>query len=190
MCIRLLLLFRSGARWVLWTLQYLTMASFEEILAQQGKLAYTNVGISMMPLLRQHRDVLIIAPRPVGRLKLWDVPLFRRASGQYVMHRVLWVGRHSYVMCGDNQWRPEFGVTDDQILGVLEAVKRRPPEGVADPDDGRLLPVRSTPEHPHVPFKYRVYVFLWCFFFPIRAFILWFNSKLRRVRSRLRSWRT
>ena len=136
--------------------------TFEEIIQQQGRLVYTNTGISMMPLLRQHRDLLIIAPKPEGRLHLWDVPLYKRDNGQYVMHRVLWVRKDSYVMCGDNQWRPEFGVTDRHIVGVLDSVSR----------DGKVLPVCATPEHPHVPFAYRLYVFVWCFFFPIRAVIV------------------
>lgn len=137
------------------------MANFEEIIAQQGHLVYTNTGTSMMPLLRQHHDLLIIGPPPAGRLRLWDVPLYRRDNGQYILHRVLWVGRHSYTMCGDNQWHPERGITDRHVIGVLEGVNR----------DGRYLPVRPTPEHPHVPWRYRLYVFLWCVGFPIRAVI-------------------
>lgn len=143
------------------------MSTFEEIIQRQGKLVYTNTGVSMMPLLRQHRDLLIIAPPPAGRLRMWDVPLYKRDNGQYVMHRVLWVRRNDYIMCGDNQWYPEQGITDRHIIGVLEAVNR----------DGKLLPVRSTPEHPHVPFRYRLYVFVWCFFFPVRAFIIAFRNK-------------
>lgn len=136
--------------------------TFEEILAEQGKLVYTNTGISMLPLLREHRDILVIAPKPEGRLKLWDVPLFKRDSGQYVMHRVLWVRKHDYVLCGDNQYILETGITDRHIIGVLEGVVR----------DGKMLPIRPTKEHPHVPFRYRLYVFLWCFFFPIRAVLV------------------
>lgn len=150
--------------------------SFEEILQQQGKLVYTNVGISMMPLLRQHRDLLIIAPKPEGRLHMWDVPLYRRDNGQYVMHRVLWVRQNDYVMCGDNQWRPEFGITDRHIVGVLEAVNR----------DGKLLPVRPTAEHPHIPFRYRAYVFIWCFFYPIRAFFVYFEYKYYQLKNYFR----
>ena len=104
--------------------------SFEEILAKQGKLVYTNVGTSMMPLLRQHHDLLIIAPKPEGRLKMWDVPLYRRDNGQYVMHRVLWVRKNDYILCGDNQYYPETGIQDRHIIGVLESRSR----------DGKVLP--------------------------------------------------
>lgn len=135
---------------------------FEEILNTQGKLIYTNTGVSMMPLLRQHRDLLIISPAPEGRLKRWDVPLYKRDNGQYILHRVLRVRKDDYVLCGDNQWFLEEGITDRHIIGVLEAVNR----------DGRIIPLRSGSEYGKVPFGYRLYVFLWCAFFPLRAFIL------------------
>lgn len=156
--------------------QFREQQSFEYILEHEGELKYHNTGISMSPLLRQNRDILIIK-KPEGRLHLWDVPLFKRKNAPrnltYVMHRVLWAGRHSYVMCGDNQWRPEFGVQDSQILGVLDAVERRSADGKLE----KVIPVRSTPEHPHVPLLYRAYVFLWCFFFPIRAVIVYLEYR-------------
>ena len=34
--------------------------TFEEELEQNGKLVYTNVGVSMLPLLREGRDVMLI----------------------------------------------------------------------------------------------------------------------------------
>ena len=34
--------------------------SFEEILARDGRLFYTNIGDSMMPLIKQGRDLLVI----------------------------------------------------------------------------------------------------------------------------------
>ena len=44
-------------------------STFEEELERTGKLIYTNVGDSMMPLIRQDRDLLIIEKKPEGRLK-------------------------------------------------------------------------------------------------------------------------
>ena len=60
-------------------------STFEEELERTGKLVYTNVGDSMMPLIRQDKDLLIIEKKPEGRLKKYDVPLYRRDSGQYVL---------------------------------------------------------------------------------------------------------
>lgn len=146
-------------------------STFEEILESQGRLVYTNVGTSMMPLLRQRRDLLVIVPKPAGRLRLWDVPLFKRDNGQYIMHRVLWVRKHDYLICGDNQWRIERGITDRHIIGVLEAVVR----------DGKTLPVRESADYPHVPFKYRLYVALCCLSFPLRCPILFVVQMCQRA---------
>jgi len=128
-------------------------SSFEEVLARDGRLVYTNVGDSMLPLIRQGRDILIIEPKR-GRLKKYDVPLYRRDSGQYVLHRVLQVREQDYVICGDNRWSKEYGITDRHILGVLTAVVR----------NGKGLPVTD--------WRYRLYVHAWCDLFPLRALLL------------------
>ena len=92
-------------------------STFEEEIAHNGFLLYRNVGDSMLPLIRQGKDLLLIARKPQGRLNKYDVPLYRRDSGQYVLHRILKVR--------------EIGITDRHIIGVLTAVIR----------DGQKLPV-------------------------------------------------
>ena len=131
----------------------MSKSSFEEILTRDGRLIYSNVGDSMWPLIRQGRDLLVIEP-PKGRLKKYDVPLYRRDSGQYVLHRVLKVREADYVLCGDNRSHLETGITDRHVLGVLTAVIR----------DGKELSVTDR--------RYRLYVRLWCGSFPLRALAL------------------
>ena len=137
-------------------------STFEEQLAKNGKLIYTNKGDSMMPLIRQDRDLLVIKPVH-GRLKKYDVPLYKRDSGQYVLHRILTVRKNDYVICGDNRWIKEYGIRDRHIIGVLSAVIR----------DGKEVSVNDM--------KYKLYVHLWCDFFPIRAFIVRVVNKLKRM---------
>ena len=98
-------------------------STFEEEISHTGKLIYTNVGDSMMPLIRQNRDLLIIE-KVSGRLKKYDVPLYKRDSGQYVLHRIIKVYKDDYVICGDNRWQKEYGITDHHIIGVLTGVIR------------------------------------------------------------------
>ena len=129
------------------------MTKFEDVIERDGRLVYTNVGDSMRPLIRQDRDILIIE-KPQGRLKKYDVPLYKRDSGQYVLHRILKVRENDYVICGDNRYSKEYGITDRHIIGVLTAV------------------VRNGKEVPITDMRYRLYVHLWCVFFPIRALIL------------------
>ena len=129
------------------------MTRFEDVIDRDGKLIYTNVGDSMRPLIRQDRDILIIE-KPQGRLKKYDVPLYKRDSGQYVLHRVLKVRDSDYVICGDNRYSKEYGITDRHIIGVLTAVVR----------DGKEMPITD--------WRYRLYVHLWCDLYPLRAVIL------------------
>ena len=89
----------------------MTKSTFEEQIEKNGRLIYTNVGDSMWPLIRQGKDLLVIEPVH-GRLRKYDVPLYKRDSGQYVLHRILEVRRDDYVICGDNRSRKEYGITD------------------------------------------------------------------------------
>ena len=65
----------------------MTESSIRRELAAHGSLVYTNVGVSMRPLIRQGRDLLVIRTC-TGRLRKYDIPLYQRPSGQYVLHRI------------------------------------------------------------------------------------------------------
>lgn len=105
--------------------------TFEDILRTEGMLVYTNVGVSMMPLLRQGRDLMVIRDVQDGQaLHRLDSVLFRRDSGQYVLHRIMYRERTSdpaaepvYRICGDNTIELER-VRRSQIIGLLIAVER------------------------------------------------------------------
>lgn len=140
--------------------------TFEEELQRHGKLVYPNVGCSMLPMLRQGRDLMIISRRPEGRLHKYDAVLYKRGS-RYILHRIVKVREQDYVICGDHNWRREYGITDRQIIGVLTAFVR----------DGVEIPVTDA--------KYLRYVHLWCDFYHIRALILWCKSLPYRIR---RKW--
>ena len=47
-------------------------ATFEEIINTKGFIAYTNVGYSMMPLLRQKKDIIEIKKNNSDRYKKYD----------------------------------------------------------------------------------------------------------------------
>ena len=147
-------------------------STFEEVLAESGKLAYTNVGVSMMPLLREGRDVMLIEALGKRKLRRYDVVLFRRSGvsgrGAYVLHRILGVrpdGR--YWIVGDNCTSGEV-VAERDILGVLTQVRR----------DGRKTMRVTDP-------RYRMYVMLWCKPYRLRIFILKARGLAGRVKRRL-----
>ena len=141
-------------------------SSFKEELCNQGELLYRNRGQSMLPLIRQDRDLILIRPRPEGQCRKYDVILYKKGD-RYILHRILKVLEDGYVVCGDHNWKKDPLVTDGEILGILVAVIRNGKEiGIDD-------------------FWYRCYVHLWCDFFPLRALALRFTGKLRWIKRKV-----
>ena len=123
------------------------MNTFEDLLARDGRLVYKTKGVSMEPLLRQNRDLVIIQV-PVSRLKKYDVALYRRGPN-YVLHRVIEVKEGFYLIRGDNTYVTET-VPDSNVIGVLSGFLRKKKKySVADPG-------------------YRCYVRIWCAIYPVR----------------------
>ena len=92
--------------------------TLESALEKEGFLLRPVVGMSMLPMLDQKKDVVRIVPA-VQPLKKYDVPLYKRPNGQYVLHRILEVKKGYYVICGDNLWKKEK-VPFEWVFGVLE----------------------------------------------------------------------
>lgn len=97
--------------------------SAEEAVARFGFYTGLTCGDSMEPMLRQGRDRVCIERR-TGRLRRYEVPLYRRPSGQLVLHRIVKVLPEGYVTCGDNRRCRERGVTEAMIVGVLTGFYR------------------------------------------------------------------
>ena len=129
--------------------------TFEEIIEKEGRLVYSSVGTSMLPLIRQGRDLIVIE-KPNGRLAKYDIPLYKRAGCQYVLHRVVKVLPEGYIICGDNLWAKER-VADSQIIGVLTAIVR----------GGRELPIESP--------RFKLYSRVWVALYPLR--VLYFKAR-------------
>lgn len=101
------------------------VTNYEEYLDKHGTLTYTNVGTSMMPLLKQHRDLFTVKKKGKARCKVGDVVLYRRPPNKYVLHRVVAVRRDDYIILGDNCVNKEYGITDSDILGIMTGYVRR-----------------------------------------------------------------
>lgn len=134
-------------------MQHLDIYEIEEKLKNDEEVSSLTVGISMEPMLRQHRDIVIIK-RVNGRLKRNDVPLYRRAGcDRFVLHRILKVTSDGYVIRGDNLYTKEYDVKDGDIIGVLKAFYR----------DGKYYDCEKSR-------KYKTYVFLMRTSYPFRYF--------------------
>ena len=96
----------------------------EEAFKNNQSFKIPVTGTSMLPLLVQGRDFVIIEEIKTP-LKTGDLPLYRRADGTFVLHRIVAVNEDgSFVMCGDNQFLKEYGITESNIIGVVTEIIR------------------------------------------------------------------
>lgn len=143
----------------------------ENAIKKCGRVVTVPVGKSMWPMLKNRRDHIVIVPvtRPFKR---YDVPLYRRNKDTYVLHRIIKVKNDGqYVICGDNLWRKEYDVTDEQIVGILAGFFRG--ERYIDCETNIL---------------YHTYVYIWRALYPFRSLILIireYGSRLKRRVKRL-----
>lgn len=111
-----------------------TKTTFEEEIANKGYLLYNTVGNSMEPLLHNHASVVKIE-KCDGVLNVYDVPLFKRpATGAYVLHRIVKVRAHDYLIIGDNQTVIEV-VPHEWVIGVMTAYGGAGVNGLISVDD-------------------------------------------------------
>ena len=121
---------------------------FEEILEQKGWLVYKTKGISMLPMLHENQD-LVVVRAPEGRLKKYDVALYRRGDA-YVLHRVIGVREGGYDIRGDNTYSIEK-VPENAVIGVLSSF------------------VREGKKYEVTDFSYRLYARIWNAIYPLRV---------------------
>ena len=127
-----------------------------------GRAVLTVVGSSMMPMLYQYRDSVVLekVTRP---LKKGDIILYQRENSRYVLHRIIRREKTHYICCGDNQYMREK-VLPAQVLAVVTGFYRM----------GRERSLSAV--------TYRLYTFVWVYLFFLRIPYL----KLRRCLARLR----
>lgn len=136
----------------------------EEKINNNGEVVFTPKGISMLPMLRNGRDVVTLGKAEFP-IKKYQVAFYKRDNGQYVLHRIVKLESGSYVMRGDNQFSNESGIREDQVIGVVKAFTRK---GISYSCDNK---------------KYILYYKIWCNTVGIRKCLKvarWFAGKAKR----------
>ena len=103
-------------------MEQLEKQTIEEVLASHGKYIGPTVGISMLPMLKNRRDTIVVEAK-TERLKRLDVALYRRGDA-YVLHRVLQPIEGGYIIRGDNCYADE-NVPENAVIGVLTEFFRK-----------------------------------------------------------------
>lgn len=91
---------------------------------ERGKtVVFSPDGTSMLPLIRPNADRVMLKKAP-ETLKKYDLPLYLREDGKFILHRVVGIKNGTYTMCGDNQFDREYGVKKENILALACGIYR------------------------------------------------------------------
>lgn len=93
-----------------------------ESLAEDKSVRFSPKGVSMKPMLRQGKDSVVLSSVP-EKLKKYDLPLYQRKDGKYVLHRIVKVGK-TYSCLGDNQLKEESGLQHSQMIALVTGFYR------------------------------------------------------------------
>ena len=98
------------------------MNDYKTELEKKGIIGFVPAGNSMWPTIRNSKQSVVVVKKE-ERLKKFDVALYIRKNGQYVLHRVMKVVADGYIMLGDSQTTYEK-VEEEQVIGVLQGFCR------------------------------------------------------------------
>ena len=138
--------------------------SIETAIKENGFIFTEFKGTSMNPLLKEGRDKVYIE-KPTKRLKKGDIALYKRKNGSYILHRVFKVLESSYVFLGDNQFILEYGLKDEDVLGVCKGFYK----GEKYIDFSKK-------------FSYKLYKAFWCSSIGLRKFLNLFRRAFRKLK--------
>lgn len=137
--------------------------SFEELfplikqkIDEESEISFCAFGTSMLPFIHDGSDLVTLGPIR-SPLKKNDIVFYRRANGQFVLHRIVKVkDTNTLLLCGDNQFVIEKDIHPQQIIARLVRLER----------DGRAISL-SSPQ-----------AILWSCHLPIRRLALRIRSSL------------
>lgn len=81
-------------------------------------------GNSMSPFLVHGRDTVYLS-KVTAPLKRGDMILYRRRSGEYILHRICGVEGDTFCLVGDAQPVIERGIRREQVLAIVTAVRHK-----------------------------------------------------------------
>ena len=136
----------------------------KDILDSGGSFSLTVTGSSMFPFVLGGRDQVTLSPLQ-GKLRKYDLPLYRRKDGAFVLHRIVKVEKDgSYTCCGDHQWGLEKGLDQSQMIAICTEYVRK----------GKRFSNRNI--------FYRCYRILWTWIRPIRPYLFAIHNRWRKFK--------
>ncbi len=129
---------------------------------KSAKLAVT--GYSMYPLLRSITDCVLL--EKAESLRKYDIVLFERDDGTYILHRIIKKKGDILTIAGDNETKKEYPVNVSSCIGKVTAIWRNGKYYCAD------------------VWWHVLYSRLWLFVFPVRkTLVKLYHSIAKTIRN-------
>lgn len=135
------------------------------VLQTSDEISVLTSGASMRPMLRQHRDVVVIK-RIDRALKKGDVVLYPGGDGRFILHRIMRIKKDGFIIRGDNNYFTEKNVKKENIVGILKEFYR----------EGQYINCETD-------LKYKLYTFYICHSYWLRY--LW-RCVIKRILSKIK----
>lgn len=112
----------------------------------------TVTGNSMFPLFRSNKDAVVLTKS--DNFKKYDIVLYKRKTGQYVLHRIIKIKNDALIIAGDNEIKKERGITKNDCIAKVKSFTKNSKDYSVDNA------------------FYKFYSKLWALVFPFRHIII------------------
>lgn len=135
-----------------------------EILKENKAVSTVVQGGSMLPFLSPGRDFVILENFPREPVR-GDIVLYKRNSGDYVLHRIRKIKNGEFFLIGDRQSTTERGIRKENLCALVTEVKRK----------GKLIDEKS--------FIWFFYKRIWLAVVPLRGAIIKLKNLTKKTNS-------
>jgi len=143
----------------------------EEMLYSGGEVVFIPNGKSMLPFLYSGRNPVTLV-RPGGgdpesgfnHYRVGDILFYRRASGQFVLHRLMEIKKGQPVFCGDAGTKLEYHIPRQSVLAMVIRFQW-----------GRYT------VNCRKNYLYRLLAWGWRISFPVRPYLLFTGRVIKRL---------
>lgn len=117
-------------------------------------------GISMTPILHNLKDSVVLSK--ADKVKKYDIILYKRDNGQYILHRVIKKKGSVLTLAGDFETEKEFPVYESAVIAKVTSFCRNGKDYTAE------------------DFIIKLYSRIWVFILPARQHVLCALKYIRR----------
>ena len=138
------------------------MEEIRSLISEGRTISLTVKGNSMNPFLVNMRDQMTLGPWTKEDIRKGTVALVKDIRGNYLIHRIVSVGRNGVTLVGDGNIGLEEKASFDNIIGIMYSITRN---GRTYNADGVI---------------WKAYSWLWMFLRPVRRWPLGLWRRLNR----------